>query len=168
MMSLQAQMDHLAQQQKAIGADREDSIRRQRALVMQYNIETSFDAKILEASGKTSQAQLIAMLQELSDSRAADALALDESLTALDAELAKILAQVPSTAKQVSAVQASFGSLGMQRSSKESVALLQGYAKDIKKDMVTAGAAATAALAAASAAASPAPVQAAPTPKKSP
>jgi len=152
MMALQGQLDTLTRTEDFITKVRKKGIGTVQALTLETKSSMARDSRIMDEAGQTEQTRLFALLQELSDQRAQDALDLQTSLTALDDQLAKLTTAVPSTAKEIATAQKDIGALGVQRSTHDRVSLVAGFAKSVKADIAAAATAASAASAASPAA----------------
>src|SRR5438046_2056305 len=69
-VSLQSQLVALRSAQANVAQSRVDSIRRQNAMIAEYEADSAFDDRIQAAVGKTAEAPLAATLRALADSRA--------------------------------------------------------------------------------------------------
>lgn len=145
MMAMQGQLDTLTGTEAFLTNVRKQGIESVRGRILSTKSLMTQDTRIMNESGQTEQTRLFALLQGLSNQRAQDALDLEASLAALDDQLTKLLAPIPSTVKQVAAAQKDIGALGVQRSSKERVSLVADFAKSVKADIAAAASAASAA-----------------------
>lgn len=150
MMAMQGQLDTLTGTEAFLTKVRKQGIESVQGRILSTKSLMTSDTRIMNESGQTEQTRLFALLQGLSDQRAQDALDLEASLAALDDQLTKLLAPIPSTAKQVAAAQNDIGALGVQRSTKERVSLVADFAKSVKADIAAAASAASAASSASS------------------
>jgi len=154
MMQMQDQLDNLAKTQQAIANQRVAEIKKQRTLVLQYNIDSTDDSRLMAAAGMTDRSKLYDVLTALADARSQENKSLDTEQTALDAQLASLLTAVPTTTKATAAAEKDMAALGLQRSSKERLDFVKTYGQTVRSDVKAAQAAAASAAASASTAAS--------------
>ena len=134
MQQMRAQEDKLARAQALVAKGRISNIAEQRELILSYNAHAQLDKDVDAAAGDSQRAGLYNTLQTLSDRKAKLAQEQQTALVALRERLDKVLAPVPSNAASSAEAQKAISALGVQRSTKESVAFVVAYAKTLKAE----------------------------------
>jgi hypothetical protein len=131
--ALSAQIERYREEQARVLAFRIDSIRRLRQQIAIYEVDSSFDQRVLAAAGSTRNAQLYATLVELSDSRAADEKERAAQASAIDDAMKQLTAPLPSVSKELKATQDALAKLGEELSAQERVKITAGFAQSVYK-----------------------------------
>jgi hypothetical protein len=132
-VSLQSQLVALRSAQANVAQSRLDSIRRQNAMIAEYEADSAFDDRIQAAAGKTTESPLAATLRALADSRAKDDADLKATLAALDASMAGLLDPVPAPDAKLAATQKAMAALGEEFQPEQRIKTIATFAVDLKK-----------------------------------
>jgi hypothetical protein len=136
-MALQAEVQKFRRTQVAILEARLEGVRSLQAAIARYEVDSGFDARVLEAAGKKDVATLQKTLIELSDSRIKDDVALEAQLADLGAAYDKLITPLPDATKQLAATQKALATMGDQLSAKERFQILATFAKDLQQSIET-------------------------------
>jgi len=98
-----------------------------------YNNELAFDAHVLRMAGDAQALDLYDKLKSLSDSRAADDLALQTRIADLDESLAKLLDPLPDVSTDLTATQQALATRGDELSVKDRNSNVVSFARQVKE-----------------------------------
>jgi hypothetical protein len=132
-MVLQSELSRFAELQQTIASQRLASIRRLNELMLSDEADSRFEQHARVAAGMKDEAQLLAQLTKLADSRAEDDRTLQAQLAALDKMLSELLVPLPSQSAQLQATQQALAVLGQELSPQERARLVVDFVKDVKK-----------------------------------
>ena len=132
-MALQAEVQRFRRSQMAIMQARLEGVRSLQAMITRYEIDASFDARVLEAAGRRDVAVLHRALVDLSDSRMKDEQLLAEKVAELNEALDKLLTPLPDGSKQLAATQQALATMGERLSTKERFEIVSGFAKSVQR-----------------------------------
>ena len=132
-LSLQAELARMRAVQARLAALRVERVRRQQALMAEFEAASAFDERVRIVIGDTAEQKLLDDLRMLSDSRAQDEQELATTLATLDANMARVLLPVPDQNGRLAATQAAMASLGAQLSLEQRARIIAGFASDLKK-----------------------------------
>jgi hypothetical protein len=131
--TLSAQIEKYREEQARVLVFRVDGVRRLRQQIATYEIDSSFDQRVLAAAGNTRHAQLYSKLVELSDSRAADEKERATQAAAIDDAMKQLTRPLPSVSKELKATQGALAKLGEELSVQERLKLTAGFAQSVYK-----------------------------------
>ncbi|MBW8370827.1 MAG: hypothetical protein K0M66_07620 [Thiobacillus sp.] len=132
---LQEHLTDFHRVQASIAQGRVDSIRRQQALIAAYDSDSVFDARVLQAAGKTDELKLYNQLKELSDSRAKNARELQATLATIDVQMDKLVTPLRGHTEKLKETQTALAAFGTQHTTRGRVDLGVGFAKTLKKTL---------------------------------
>lgn len=133
-MSLQAELVNFRQEQARIAQQRLDSIRQQALTMAAYQADAEFDERVGKLAGNTASAKLFKDLQALADSRGADAQDMQQTLDALDAQLAKLLQPLPDNTQALQHTQQQLSAMGDELPWKARIKTVSRFAKAVKQN----------------------------------
>jgi hypothetical protein len=134
-MALQAEVQKFRQTQVVTLEARLAGVRKLQTTIARFESNAGFDARILQAAGKSEIAALHRELVELSDSRATDELELAAKLAELNDAFDKLLTPLPDATKQLVAAQKALATMGDQLSTKERFEIVSGFVKTVQKSI---------------------------------
>jgi hypothetical protein len=130
---LSAQIEKYREEQLRVLAFRIEGLRRLRQQITTYEIDSSFDQRVLAAAGNSSHAQLYAKLVELSDSRSADEKDRATQAAAIEDALKQLTKPLPGVSSELKATQDALAELGQELSVQERLKICAGFAQSVYK-----------------------------------
>lgn len=132
-LSLQSELAHMRTVQARIARQRVERVRRQQAMVAEFEAASAFDERIRTVLGDVTEQKLLSDLRMLSDSRSQDDRELAATLAAIDTNMTQVLLPVPDQNGKLAATQAAMAALGDQLPLEQRAGIIATFASDLKE-----------------------------------
>ena len=131
--SLAAEQREFERVQKAVAANRIETIRRQNLAIEKFESRARFDDRVAKVSGLHDDSSFFKSLKELSDTRAQDELDLASKLNSFDDSLEGTVIPIPESARAMDAFEKSLLPLGDELSPAARLSGAASFAAAVKK-----------------------------------